>query len=61
MTLNARPIFRPGRTDCKALVSIRASKNELTEIDLSDCPLLQEAYFTSNSLTKFYIDGCVSF
>lgn len=60
MTLNARPIFRPGRTGCKALVSIRTSKNELTEVDLSDCPLLQEVCFTSNSLTKVYIDGCVS-
>ena len=56
MTLNARSI----RTGCKALVSIRTSKNELTEVDLNDCPLLQKACFTSNSLTKVNIDGCMS-
>lgn len=45
---------------CKALVSIRAAKNYVTEVDLSDCPLLEKVDFTNCGLEDIKLNGCHS-
>lgn len=45
---------------CKALVSIKCAKNQITEIDLSDCPLLTDIDATNVGLEKINLSGCLS-
>lgn len=45
---------------CKALVSIRCSKNEITSLDVSDCPLLREIDCTNTGLEEVNVKGCLS-
>ena len=45
---------------CKALVSIKCSKNQITELDVSDCPLLTFIDCTNTGLQKINLTGCYS-
>lgn len=45
---------------CKALVSIRCSKNRISELDLSDCPLLTYVDCTNSGLERIDVTGCHS-
>ncbi len=45
---------------CKALVSIRCSKNRIGRLDVSDCPLLTSVDCINTGLEEINIKGCVS-
>lgn len=45
---------------CKALVSIKCSKNQITELDVSDCPLLTYIDCTNTGLERINLSGCYS-
>ncbi len=45
---------------CKALVSLRCSKNQIRKIDVSDCPLLTDIDCANNGLEEIKLDGCLS-
>ncbi len=45
---------------CKALVSIRCSKNQIRKLDVSDCPLLQEVSCINTGLEEIDVRGCLS-
>lgn len=63
LTLNLNERELNGRINlsgCKALVSIRCSKNKISSLDLSDCPLLTEIDCTNSGLEEIKLDGCLS-
>ncbi|MDE7408249.1 MAG: hypothetical protein K2M76_07495, partial [Muribaculaceae bacterium] len=45
---------------CKALVGLRCAKNQISEIDVSDCPLLKYIDATNVGLKKINLSGCLS-
>ena len=45
---------------CKALTSIRCSKNRITSLDVSDCPLLTHVDCTNTGLEHADFSGCLS-
>lgn len=45
---------------CKALVSIRCSKNQIGRLNLADCPLLTEVECVNTGLEELDISGCIS-
>jgi len=44
---------------CKALEELRCSKNQISEIDVSGCPLLTYIDATNVGLQKINLDGCL--
>lgn len=45
---------------CKALVSIRCSKNQIRRLNVSDCPLLTEVECVNTGLEELNVSGCLS-
>lgn len=45
---------------CKALVSIRCSKNQIRRLNVSDCPLLTEVECVNTGLEEIDVTGCLS-
>ncbi len=45
---------------CKALVSLRCSKNQIKKINVSDCPLLKEVECINTGLEEINVTGCLS-
>jgi hypothetical protein len=45
---------------CKALVSIRCSKNNIGRLDVSDCPLLTTVECVNTGLEEINLKGCLS-
>ncbi len=45
---------------CKALVSLRCSKNQIKKINVSGCPLLTEIQCTNTGLEEIDVEGCLS-
>ncbi len=45
---------------CKALESLRCSKNQISEIDVSECPLLNYIDATNVGLKKIDLEGCLN-
>jgi len=45
---------------CKALESLRCSKNQISEIDVSDCPLLTYIDATNVGLKRISLRGCLN-
>ncbi|MDE7438612.1 MAG: hypothetical protein K2M93_09030 [Muribaculaceae bacterium] len=45
---------------CKALVSIRCSKNQIRRLNVSNCPLLQEVECINTGLEELDVTGCLS-
>lgn len=45
---------------CKALVSLRRSKNQIKKIDVSDCPLLKEVECINTGLEEINVSVCHS-
>ncbi len=63
LTLNLNERDLNGKIDlsgCKALVSIRCSKNKITSLDLSNCPLLTYIDCTNTGLEEIKLNGCLS-
>ncbi len=63
LSLNLTEHYLKGKIDlsgCKALVSLRCAKNQVTEIDVSGCPLLTEVEATSAGISRIDVSGCHS-
>lgn len=45
---------------CKALVSIRCSKNQIRRLNVSGCPLLTDVYCINTGLEEVDLTGCLS-
>lgn len=63
LELNLNEHYMKGRVDlsgCKALVSLRCAKNQISEIDVSGCPLLNRVDATNSGVERINIDGCYS-
>lgn len=63
LSLNLNERYLKGDIDlsgCKALVSLRCSKNQISRINVSDCPLLTEIDCTNTGLEEIDLSGCLS-
>ncbi len=63
LTLNFNERGLNGNIDlsgCKALISLKCSKNQIKKIDVSGCPLLSYVSCTNTGLEEINLSGCLS-
>ncbi|MDE6528947.1 MAG: hypothetical protein K2L78_07865 [Muribaculaceae bacterium] len=61
LELNLTEHYLKGKIDlsgCKALVRLRCAKNMITEVDVSDCPLLEYVDATNSGVERVNVKGC---